>query len=351
MANYNRSQNENDWGDENSRSRDSGYENERNYIESRRQNQSGSGRNFDYDYVNDRMRNRGQSSNNPDYDRQTFGAGQWGDTDWDFNQNRSRSGGNWVNEGESNRGSYGSDRSQGSAQGDYGRYRDRGFRAGGSGDYYGRDRQYTGSDFQQDFGGPSSESYDYGRRSGWGENDSAYGRGSASSWGGNNDNSNRSGGQSGSQHGSRSSSGSMNNTNQRGEHYGRGPQGYQRSDDRIREDINDRLTWHGEVDATMITVNVSKGEVTLEGTVPHRYQKRVAEDIAEEVQGVTDVQNRLRVQSHSDEGGMTGGSGSKRSGSTTSTPTSKKSNERENDKQSAGSQLQNGSLRERPSTN
>jgi len=59
------------------------------------------------------------------------------------------------------------------------------------------------------------------------------------------------------------------------------------------------LTWHGDVDATNIQVMVKDGEVTLEGTVSDRNQKRMAEDIAEQVQGVTEVQNRLRVQSES----------------------------------------------------
>jgi osmotically-inducible protein OsmY len=80
-----------------------------------------------------------------------------------------------------------------------------------------------------------------------------------------------------------------------GPYTGRGPQGFQRQDDRIHEDVNDRLTWHGEVDATNIQVTVENGEVTLEGTVDDRRQKRLAEDIAEDVSGVKDIHNRLRI--------------------------------------------------------
>jgi hypothetical protein len=80
-----------------------------------------------------------------------------------------------------------------------------------------------------------------------------------------------------------------------GQHSGKGPQGYQRGDDRIREDINDRLTWHGDIDATHITVKVENGEVTLEGNAQDRNQKRLAEDIAESVRGVKEVHNHLRV--------------------------------------------------------
>ena len=80
-----------------------------------------------------------------------------------------------------------------------------------------------------------------------------------------------------------------------GQHSGRGPRNYQRSDDRIREDINDRLTEHGDIDATEIQVQVHSGEVMLQGSVDSRYAKRLAEDIADSVTGVRDVRNELRV--------------------------------------------------------
>lgn len=76
--------------------------------------------------------------------------------------------------------------------------------------------------------------------------------------------------------------------------WGRGPKGYQRSDTRILEDVCDRLTY-SEVDAGDIEVHVSNGEVTLSGTVRDRWDKRRAEDIAEEVPGVRDVHNNIRV--------------------------------------------------------
>jgi len=79
-------------------------------------------------------------------------------------------------------------------------------------------------------------------------------------------------------------------------HRGRGPKGYTRSDERIREDVSDRLTDDPYVDASEIEVSVSGGEVTLSGTVDSREAKRRAEDIAERVSGVRHVQNNLRVQ-------------------------------------------------------
>jgi osmotically-inducible protein OsmY len=83
--------------------------------------------------------------------------------------------------------------------------------------------------------------------------------------------------------------------NRWGHHRGRGPKGYQRSDERIREDINDRLTEDPHVDASEIEVTVADREVTLSGTVSSRFEKRHAEDIADAVSGVTHVQNNLRV--------------------------------------------------------
>jgi len=80
-----------------------------------------------------------------------------------------------------------------------------------------------------------------------------------------------------------------------GQHGGRGPKDYKRSDDRIREDVNDRLTDDPHVDATEISVAVKDGEVTLSGTVQHRQDKRRAEDIAERCSGVKHVQNNIRV--------------------------------------------------------
>ena len=80
-----------------------------------------------------------------------------------------------------------------------------------------------------------------------------------------------------------------------GPHSGRGPKGYQRSDDRIREDICDRLTRHGRLDATDIQIQVRNGEVTLDGIVDTRDAKRMAEDVAESVDGVRDVTNHLKT--------------------------------------------------------
>lgn len=107
------------------------------------------------------------------------------------------------------------------------------------------------------------------------------------------------------------------------EHRGRGPKGYTRSDDRIREDVCDRLSDDPRVDASNIEVTVSNGEVTLAGTVDARDVKRRAEDCAEDVSGVKNVQNNLRVQMQSTGlGSSTTGASSMATGSTGAAGTS-----------------------------
>ena len=82
-----------------------------------------------------------------------------------------------------------------------------------------------------------------------------------------------------------------------GQHRGKGPKGYTRSDERIKEDVNDRLSDDPAVDASEIDVTVDNGEVTLTGTVNSRWEKRHAEDVVESISGVKDVENRLKVSS------------------------------------------------------
>lgn len=77
---------------------------------------------------------------------------------------------------------------------------------------------------------------------------------------------------------------------------GRGPKGYKRTDDRIREDVCDRLSQQYDVDATEVEVTVSNGEVTLTGTVSDRDQKFRIEHIADSVGGVSEVHNQVRVR-------------------------------------------------------
>ncbi len=85
-------------------------------------------------------------------------------------------------------------------------------------------------------------------------------------------------------------------------HRGKGPASYQHSDERIRELVCEALTEDDRIDATNVEVTVKNGEVLLAGSVEDRMMKRLAEDVAENVGGVKDVQNQIRV---SDKGRQT----------------------------------------------
>jgi osmotically-inducible protein OsmY len=119
-----------------------------------------------------------------------------------------------------------------------------------------------------------------------------------------------------------SSQGGQGSGQRHGQFTGRGPKGYTRSDDRIREDVSELLTRHGDIDATEIEVVVNSGEVTLNGSVDSRHAKRAAEEAIEDAPGVKHVQNNLRVESQSQsyqgqssgKSGMSGSSSSLSSG-------------------------------------
>lgn len=80
--------------------------------------------------------------------------------------------------------------------------------------------------------------------------------------------------------------------------YPQGPKGYTRSDERLREDISERLMQAYDIDSSEVTVQVQGGKVVLEGTVPSRHMKHAIEDIADGAPGVQDVDNRIRVTSN-----------------------------------------------------
>ncbi len=78
---------------------------------------------------------------------------------------------------------------------------------------------------------------------------------------------------------------------------GRGPKGYRRSDETIREDACEALYRSSEVDARDIEISVEKGIVTLKGFTQSRHQKRMAEAAIENLAGIEDVYNEIRVRS------------------------------------------------------
>ena len=161
-------------------------------------------------------------------------------------------------------------------------------------------RDYGGGGSQRQFGGNDYSRGFYGADQGYGgRQDQDYGqRGERGFW-------ERAGDEVSSWFGDDDAERRRRMDEQRGGiHRGRGPKGYTRSDDRIREDVNDRLSDDPFIDASEVEVSASSCEVTLSGTVDSREAKRRAEDIAEQVSGVRQVQNNLRVQQQT--AGMSG---------------------------------------------
>jgi hypothetical protein len=75
----------------------------------------------------------------------------------------------------------------------------------------------------------------------------------------------------------------------------RGPRNYVRSDERIRDEICERLVRDPRLEVGDVSVEVKEGTVLLSGTVPERRMKHAVEDIVDDCWGVTDIDNRLRV--------------------------------------------------------
>ena len=93
-----------------------------------------------------------------------------------------------------------------------------------------------------------------------------------------------------------------------GTHRGKGPKGYQRSDERLKEMICERLRDDPDIDASEVTVTVMSGKITLDGSVDNRRTKNAIEDVADQL-GVQEVQNNLRIQRLGQQGSEQGRSG------------------------------------------
>jgi osmotically-inducible protein OsmY len=256
--------------------------------ESNRENYGGGSWSGERNYSgSDRDRNYGEYGDESRYGQMSsrYGRGRgYGNYDDQGRYDRMSSG--YGSERDWSSGNYGNENRSGQSSGGYSqRYNyPTGFRSGqsyGNSSYgqTGRDYGY-GNRYGEGYGGSrgySDERYDRGDERGWWDRTSD----EISSWFGDQEAERR-----------------RQMDRQRAELRGRGPKNYRRSDERIKEDVNDRLG-DGYLDATEIEVSVSNGEVTLIGTVQTRSDKRRAEDIAESVSGVSNVENRLRVKESS----------------------------------------------------
>jgi len=227
-------------------------------------------------------------------------------SDWDFQSNNRSRDFDSSNSGYSNRdrgGNYG----QGSSnlrQGNYDRYGSQDYGRFNNSQDYGRNQDWD-NDYRNDRG--RYERNDRNDRNWWDKT-----KDEVASWFGDDDAERR----------------RRMDDRREGNYRGKGPKNYTRSSDRIKEDVNDRLSDAWDIDASDIDVEISGNEVTLSGTVPSKQQKRRAEDIAESVSGVTNVQNNLRVkqQEFNQQRDWDNDRGSSRSGNSYSGSTSSGSN-------------------------
>ncbi len=68
-----------------------------------------------------------------------------------------------------------------------------------------------------------------------------------------------------------------------------------KKDYEIQQDVIDEMNWDPSVLSTQLSISTKDGIVTLKGTVPHYYQKSLAESAAQRVGGVKAVVDEIEV--------------------------------------------------------
>lgn len=79
-------------------------------------------------------------------------------------------------------------------------------------------------------------------------------------------------------------------------HFGKGPKGYRRSDERIKEEVCEMLSRDERIDASDIEVDVDDACVILNGFVENRNMRHEAERLVESISGVEDVRNDIKIK-------------------------------------------------------
>ncbi|WP_437737510.1 BON domain-containing protein [Sorangium sp. So ce1335] len=256
-----------------------GRDQERGYGGHGRDQERGYGRDQERGYGYGRDQERGYGGYGRDQERGYGGYGRDQERGYGgYGRDQERGYGGYGRDQERGYGGYGRDQERG--YGGYGRDQERGF--GGHGREV--DRGFSGYGREQDRGW--GQEHGSGQERGWGrEQDRGWGQELARDV--------RDAGRSAMQ----SVSGALSSAGDRVRSaLGRGPKGYKRSDNRILEDICEMLSDRDDIDPSEVTVRVQNGEVTLEGTVNERHHKRIIEQLTENVRGVDDVHNQIRVQ-------------------------------------------------------
>ena len=71
---------------------------------------------------------------------------------------------------------------------------------------------------------------------------------------------------------------------------------FQKSDSQIQRDVINELRWDPSVTDSQINVTSKDGVITLRGSVPHYFDKSMAEEAAERVGGVRAVADEIEVE-------------------------------------------------------
>lgn len=70
---------------------------------------------------------------------------------------------------------------------------------------------------------------------------------------------------------------------------------FSKTDSQIQQDVINEISWDPSVSSSEISVTAKDGIITLRGSVPHYYEKTLAEDAAQRVGGVKAVADELEV--------------------------------------------------------
>ena len=81
----------------------------------------------------------------------------------------------------------------------------------------------------------------------------------------------------------------------RGNNKGPGLDDHRALDERLLKDITERLAQHGEIDTSLMIVEVRDRDVILKGLMDSREKLDAASEIVKRTPGVRKVENRLRV--------------------------------------------------------
>ena len=88
--------------------------------------------------------------------------------------------------------------------------------------------------------------------------------------------------------------------------FGKGPKGYKRSPERIKDDACEILARDFELDASGISVELDDRVLILKGEVASRRDKRRAEWLLDELPGIEDIRNLLTIKKTNVEGWIPG---------------------------------------------